>query len=122
MSANNFYSLGESAGKVDVIVLVPTLNTMYIHWPLDDYWLCKLQINTPALKWFRFEGGLGEDVVLENLSNLIEAIIDLEDDHSYTVDYRKRVLDFSRPLNNIQSLKLCIETAKGNGTLQFNMF
>ncbi|KAL0013969.1 hypothetical protein SO802_001038 [Lithocarpus litseifolius] len=63
VSTSNFYGLGESAGKVNVIVLVPTLKTLYIQWPADDY-------------------------------------------------YAKRVLDFSRPLFNVQSLKLCMEAAE----------
>ena len=112
VSTTNFYGLDESAGKVNVIVLVPTLKTLYIQWPADDCWLYKLQINTPALKWFRFGGGLGDDVVLENLPNLVEAVIDLEDADSNTVDYAKRVLDFSRPLFHVQSLNLVIESVE----------
>ncbi|XP_023880696.1 F-box/LRR-repeat protein At4g14103 [Quercus suber] len=67
VSTSNFDGLGESAGKVNVIVLVP---------------------------------------------NLVEAVIELEDEDSNSVDYAKRVLDFSRPLLNFQSLKLTIEYAE----------
>ncbi|XP_065617898.1 F-box protein At4g22280 [Quercus suber] len=112
VSTSNFDGLGESADKVNVIVLVPTLKTLHIQWPAYDCWLYKLQINTPALEWFHFEGGLGEDVVLESLPNLVEAVIELEDEDSNSVDYAKRVLDFSRPLLNVQSLKLSIEYAE----------
>ncbi|XP_050271678.1 F-box/LRR-repeat protein At4g14103-like isoform X2 [Quercus robur] len=112
VSTSNFSGLGECAGKVNVIVLIPTLKTLYVQWSADDCWLYKLQINTPALEWFRFVGGLGEDVVLENLPNLVEAVIELEDDDLNSVDYAKRVLDFSRPLLNVQSLKLSIEDAE----------
>ncbi|XP_030954363.1 F-box/LRR-repeat protein At4g14103-like [Quercus lobata] len=108
----NFRGLGKSAGKVNVIVLVPTLRTLYIQWPADDCWLYKLQINTPALERFHFFGGLGEYVVLENLPNLVETIIELEDNDSNTVDYTNKIWDFMDSLYNVVSMKFNLETAK----------
>ncbi|XP_075651779.1 FBD-associated F-box protein At4g10400-like [Castanea sativa] len=106
----NFHGLGESAGKVNVIVLVPTLKTLNISWPADECWLYKLQINTPALERFDFLGGLGEYVVLENLPNLVETVIELEDDDS--VDYTNRIWDFMESLYNVVSMKFNLETAR----------
>ena len=108
----NFRGLGKSAGKVNVIVLVPTLKTLYIQWPADDCWLYKLQINTPALERFHFFGGLGEYVVLENLPNLVETIIELEDNDSNTVDYTNKIWDFMDSLYNVLSMKFNLQRAK----------
>ena len=110
VETSNFYGLGESAGKVKVIVLVPTLKTLDILWPADECWLYKLQINTPALERFVFFGGLGEYVVLENLPNLVETVIELEDDDS--VDYKNRIWDFMESLYNVVSMKFNLDTAR----------
>ncbi|KAL0013967.1 hypothetical protein SO802_001036 [Lithocarpus litseifolius] len=110
VASYNFHGLDDS--MVNVIVLVPTLKTLDIQWPVDDCWLYKLRINTPALERFHFFGGLGEYVVLENLSNLVETIIELEDDYSNTVDEIKKIWDFMESLYNVVSMKFNLGTAE----------
>jgi hypothetical protein len=75
------------------------------------YPLYKLVINAPALEYLSFRGFLVEDVLLENLSNLVEAVLNVKSDDTVE-DYENRVWDFISALYSVKSLHLHAETTK----------
>ena len=95
----------------NVIVLVGTLKRLHSSWnalPLSKY---RFQINTPALKYFHFDGYLSGDDVLENLPNVVESVIQIEDCDSFN-DYAKRGWDFMGKICNVISMELTTITGQ----------
>ena len=95
----------------NVIVLVGTLKRLHSSWnalPLSKY---RFQINTPALKYFHFDGYLSGDDVLENLPNVVESVIQIEDCDSVN-DYAKRGWDFMGKICNVISMELITITGQ----------
>ena len=70
--------------------------------------LYKLEINAPALEYLEFVGFLHKVVLLENLSNLVKAVlfVSYDSEVSDTEDYGNRVMDFIRALYSVKSLHL----------------
>jgi hypothetical protein len=93
-------------------ISVPTLKRLDLFIFRDSY---KLVINAPALEYLSFWGFLEEDVLLENLSNLVEAVLYvqsvIENDDNFE-DYENRVWDFISALYSVKSLHLHAETTK----------
>ncbi|GMY31873.1 FBD-associated F-box protein At5g56370-like isoform X1 [Fagus crenata] len=75
------------------------------------YPLYKLVINAPALEYLSFTGFLEEDVLSGNLSNLVEAVLDVNSDDTVE-DYENRVWDFISALYSVKSLHLHAETTR----------
>lgn len=99
-----------AAGKLNIIVLVPTLKFLLLHVECGSY---KLHLNTPALKYFHFKGVLDEDVVLEKLPNLVKSVLQVETCYDTSDDdYAMRIWDFMGPLYNVISMELYINTAE----------
>nr|POF27507.1 f-box/lrr-repeat protein [Quercus suber] len=99
-----------AAGKLNIIVLVPTLKFLLLHVECGSY---KLHLNTPALKYFHFKGVLDEDVVLEKLPNLVKSVLEVETRYDTSDDdYAMRIWDFMGPLYNVISMELYINTAE----------
>ncbi|GMY31875.1 FBD-associated F-box protein At5g56370-like isoform X1 [Fagus crenata] len=94
-------------------ISVPTLKRLDIR---VLYQLYKLVINAPALEYLSFSGFLEEDVLLGNLSNLVEAVLDVDfeiDDNFEDYDnFENRVWDFISALYSVKSLHLHAETTK----------
>nr|POE53726.1 fbd-associated f-box protein [Quercus suber] len=61
-------------------------------------------INAPALEYLYCRGCSIEDILLGNLSNLLEA--DVTVDHDASKDYGKKIRDFIGALSNVKSLQL----------------
>uniref|UniRef100_A0A2N9F900 F-box domain-containing protein n=1 Tax=Fagus sylvatica TaxID=28930 RepID=A0A2N9F900_FAGSY len=93
-------------------IIVPTLKRLHLTMKHSSY---KLVINAPILEYIYFRGILGKEVLLENLSNLVEAVLDIYlefeaiDD---TEDYGNCVLAFIRALYSIKSLHLYADTTE----------
>jgi hypothetical protein len=93
-------------------IIVPTLKRLNLTLNIEFY---KLVINAPALEYLSFSGLLDKHVLLENLSNLVEAVLNviIECDISKKIkDYGNRVLDFIRALYSVKSLHLSADTTK----------
>ena len=93
-------------------ISVPTLKRLDFRVYSQLY---KLVINAPALEYLSFIGFLKEDVLLGNLSNLVEAVLNvesvIENDDNFE-DYENRVWDFISALYSVKSLHLLPETTK----------
>ena len=83
-------------------IIVPTLKTLDLSFIFhrDN----KVEINAPALQYLRFRGGIGGDLLLENLSNLVKAdvVVNFDD----IEDYGNRIRDFIGALSSVKSLHL----------------
>lgn len=97
-------------GKLNIIVLIPTLKRFHCHilFSKPPY---KLKMNTPALKYFYFKGHLTNDFVVENMPSLVESVIGVEEDYASLEDYANNARDFIRPLCNVKSLEMSVDTA-----------
>jgi hypothetical protein len=93
------------------VYLVPTLKRLDLNMSNELY---KLVINAPALEYLSFEGFLDKNVLLENLSNLVGAVLNVESDeiNDNLEDYENRVWDFISALYSVKSLHLLAETTK----------
>ena len=95
-------------------IIVPTLKILHLHFLHLSY---ELEINTPALEHIHFKGQLSKDVLLKNLSNVVDAVVieslyfslDLE-------EYGNRVGGFIKALSNVKSLHLDSFTTHVNKT------
>jgi hypothetical protein len=110
----------DSDFKNNFKISVPTLKRLDLFMCCDSY---ELKINAPALEYLSFGGFLEEDVLLENLSNLVEAVLNVKpdetfDDYEYyeTFDdyeyYENWVWDFISALYSVKSLHLHADTTK----------
>ena len=99
-----------SEGKLNIIVLIPTLKRFHCcsFFSTPPY---KLQMNTPALKYFCFKGRLTNDFVVENMPSLVESVIGVEEYDVSLEDYANSARHFIRPLYNVKSLELSVDTA-----------
>ena len=97
-------------GKLNIIVLIPTLKRFHCHilFSTPPY---KLKMNTPALKYFYFKGPLTNDFVVENMPSLVESVIGVEEVIASLEDYANSARDFIRPLYNVKSLEMSVDTA-----------
>ena len=98
--------------EFNVVVLVPTLKTLHLHWHVlsSSY---KFQINTLALEYFNFRGFLNGDNVVENLPSVVECVLQFEQCVLMDIeDYAKRVWDFMGPLCNVISIEFSTITAQ----------
>ena len=117
-----FKRTNKNAGKVNIIVLVPTLKKFTINTMLSSYSWYKLLINTPALEYFHFKGVLDESFVLESLPNLVKSFLQVEKHQVLTTkDYAKRIWDFMGQLYNAISMELSIETAEVRARFVFDL-
>ena len=91
--------------ECNFIITLPTLKRLDLNM-LD--FLYKLEINAPALEYLEFVGFLHKVVLLENLSNLVKAVlfVSYDSEVSDTEDYGNRVMDFIRALYSVKSLHL----------------
>ena len=85
-------------------IIVPTLKRLYLDFNNTAYQYNKLEINAPALEYLCFSGYVIENVLLGNLSNLVEA--DIEVDYDEIKDYGNMIMDFIKQLSNVKSLHL----------------
>ena len=93
-------------------IIVPTLKRLNLNMNFELY---KLVINAPALEYLSFSGLLDKHVLLENLSNLVEAVLNVfigYDNINNIKDYGNRVLDFIRALYSVKSLHLSADTTE----------
>ncbi|KAL4649589.1 hypothetical protein ACB092_01G024700 [Castanea dentata] len=98
--------------EFNVVVLVPTLKTLHLHWHVLSSSI-KFQINTPALEYFNFRGFLNGDNVVENLPNVVECVLQFEQCVLIDFeDYAKRLRDFMGPLCNVISMEFSTTTAQ----------
>jgi hypothetical protein len=90
-------------------IFVPTLKRLHLDMPKilsippDDINAPNLEINTPALEYLNFRGYLDEDVLVENLSNLVEAVLHYDDD---LIVLGNKIMNFLMALSNVKSLTL----------------
>lgn len=72
----------------------------------------KLEINTPALEYFKFRGGyMGKIVFLHKLDNLLHANVDINNDNTHDKEwedlwYADRVFKLLAALQNDKFLKI----------------
>ncbi|XP_030932271.1 F-box/LRR-repeat protein At3g59190-like [Quercus lobata] len=85
-------------------IIVPTLKRLHLDFHNSAYQYNKFEINTPALEYLCFSGYVIEHVLLGNLSNLVEA--DIEVDYDDIKDYGNMIMDFIKQLSNVKSLHL----------------
>ncbi|GMY31879.1 FBD-associated F-box protein At3g52670-like isoform X1 [Fagus crenata] len=91
-------------------IIVPTLKKLHLNMENLVY---KLVINTPALEYLYFRGILNEALLLENLSNLVKAVLDVDPDYETNEDheeYGNMEWDFISALNSVKSLYLYGDT------------
>ncbi|XP_050247005.1 FBD-associated F-box protein At3g52670-like isoform X2 [Quercus robur] len=102
--------------ECNFIITLPTLKRLDLN--MQDF-LYKLEINAPALEYLEFVGFLHKVVLLENLSNLVKAVLFVSYDSEVgdTEDYGNRVMDFIRALYNVKSLHLGSFTTEDKGHL-----
>ena len=81
-----------------------TLKSLYLDFASCVYQYNKLEINAPALEYLCFCGYVIEHVLLGNLSNLVEAVIEV--DYDEIKDYGNMIMDFIKQLSNVKSLHL----------------
>ncbi|GMY31876.1 FBD-associated F-box protein At3g52670-like isoform X1 [Fagus crenata] len=90
-------------------IFVPTLKRLHLNMPnilstpADDINAPTLEINTPALESLNFIGYLDEDVLVENLSNLVEAVLHIDDG---LIVLGNCIMNFIMALSNVKSLTL----------------
>ncbi|KAL0000874.1 hypothetical protein SO802_014655 [Lithocarpus litseifolius] len=91
--------------ECNFIITLPTLKRLDLN--MQDF-LYKLEISAPALEYLEFVGFLHKVILLENLSNLVKAVLFVSHDSEVgdTEDYGNRVMDFIRALYNVKSLHL----------------
>ena len=85
-------------------IIVPTLKRLYLDFNNTAYQYNKLEINAPALEYLCFSGYVIENVLLGILSNLVEAVIEV--DYDEIKDYGNMIMDFIKQLSNVKSLHL----------------
>ncbi|XP_023906583.1 F-box/LRR-repeat protein At4g14103 [Quercus suber] len=91
----------------------PTLKRLHLYMEFDEL-PYKLEIKAPALEYLNFGGHL-DSILLEDLSNLVEAVIDIDVDLTkidYYEHYGSRVWDFIGELGDIKSLHLSANTTE----------
>jgi hypothetical protein len=94
---------------IEVKIIVPSLKKLHI-WIDDlDY---MLEINAPSLEYLYFRGRWGPWVLLENMSNLFEAVVAMDSDDSEARDHGIWTWDFIRALYNVKSLHLYEDTTR----------
>nr|POE53727.1 f-box protein [Quercus suber] len=81
----------------------PSLKTLYLD-NVCAYQYNKLELNAPALEYLCFSGYVIEHTLLGNLSNLVEANIEVVYDE--IKDYGNMIMDFIKQLSNVKSLQL----------------
>lgn len=84
----------------------------------------KLEIKAPALEYLNFGGHL-DSILLEDLANLVEAVIDIDVDLTkidYYEHYGSRVWDFIGELGDIKSLHLSANTTEVKQAQVFSCF
>ena len=107
--------LREDQGNFNIVIQVPTLKRMYLccfnyNFRSTSF---KVHINTLALEYLIFKGHLIEDVVLENLSDLVALVLQVEIVNGVSIeDVAKRVWDLIRPLTHVKSLSLSTKTTE----------
>lgn len=70
-------------------------------------------MNAPSLEYIYFAGHLSKAILLENLSNLVEAVLETTDiDVTDIQEYGNRVWIFIRAPYNVKSLHLDSRTTK----------
>jgi hypothetical protein len=96
--------------EYELKIIVPTLKRLHIHISFQDY---ILEINAPSLEYFYFRGEMSSLILLENLSNLVEAVVDIgvEELH-YMKKFGIWVCDFIRALYKVKSLHLYEDTTQ----------
>ena len=84
-------------------IIVPSLKKLHI-WigDLD----CMLEINAPSLEYLHYRRRSGPCVSLENMSNIVEAGVDIVSDYSELRDHGICAWDFIRALYNVKYLHL----------------
>ena len=85
-------------------IIVPTLKRLHLDFNNTAYQYNKLEINAPALEYLCFSGYVIENVLLGILSNLVEAVIEV--DYDEIKDYGNMIMDFIKQLSNVKSLHL----------------
>ncbi|GMY31890.1 FBD-associated F-box protein At3g52670-like isoform X1 [Fagus crenata] len=98
--------------KSDFEIIVPTLKKLHLNM---DSLIYKLVINTPALEYLYFGGFLYEELLLENLSNLVKAVLDVDHDYESNEtdeEYGKLEWNLISPLNGVKSLYLYSHTTQ----------
>ncbi|GMY31877.1 FBD-associated F-box protein At3g52670-like isoform X1 [Fagus crenata] len=96
--------------ECDFEIIVPTLKKLHLNMQNPEY---KLVINTPALEYLYFRGILSEDLLLENLSNLVKAVLDVDPDYESNgvhEEYGNMEWNFISALNSVKSLYLYGDT------------
>uniref|UniRef100_A0A2N9HN57 Uncharacterized protein n=1 Tax=Fagus sylvatica TaxID=28930 RepID=A0A2N9HN57_FAGSY len=87
-------------------IIVPTLEKLHLNMQEAVY---KLVINTPALEYLSFIGILNEELLLENLPNLVKAVLDVDPDYEDD-EYGNMEWNFISALNGVKSLYLYGDT------------
>ena len=96
--------------EYELKIIVPTLKRLHIHISVQDY---ILEINAPSLEYFYFRGEMSSLILLENLSNLVEAVVDIGvDELHYMKKFGIWVCDFIRALYKVKSLHLYEDTTQ----------
>lgn len=113
--------LGNEDDENNFKIIVPTLKRLQFSIHIPNY---KLEINAPCLEYLYFIGNIGKYVLLDNLSNIVEAVLETSDSYvrvSYLTElfdgfqeYGKRVWAFLRALYNVKSLHLDSSTTEVN--------
>ena len=85
-------------------IIVPTLKRLYLDFNNTAYQYNKLEIDAPAMEYLCFSGYVIENVLLGILSNLVEAVIEV--DYDEIKDYGNMIMDFIKQLSNVKSLHL----------------
>lgn len=85
-------------------IIVPTLKRLCLDFHNSAYQYNKLETNAPPLEYLFFSGYVTEHVLLGNLSNLVEANIEV--DYDEIKDYGNMIMDFIKQLSNVKSLHL----------------
>jgi hypothetical protein len=84
-------------------IIVPSLKILHI-WIYSKYKM--LEINAPSLEYLYFRGRSGPWVLLGKMSNLVEAVVVIDSDHSETSDHGIWAWDFIGALFNVKYLHL----------------
>ena len=106
---NVFIKHDDRGGGFIIKIMVPTLKNLHIWIDYLDY---MLEINAPSLEYLYFQGQLGPCVLLENMSNLVEAVAAIDSDDFETRDHGIWAWDFIRALYNVKSLHLNEDTTR----------
>ena len=84
-------------------IIVPSLKRLHI-WISSKYKM--LEINAPSLEYLYYRRRSGPCVSLENMSNIVEAGVDIVSDYSELRDHGICAWDFIRALYNVKYLHL----------------